>query len=104
MYSVGIVLEKKSIQFVIDGETITDNGLIAVSFSEYFSNIGGRLANKVPRNNKEDYFQYLNSDVENFPGTFTFSSITLNHEGAVILFLFDCAILIIHLEMNLGVG
>ena len=47
---------KKSMQFVIDGEIFTDERIIGKSFNEYFSNIGERLANKIPRNNEEDYF------------------------------------------------
>ena len=53
---------------------MTDDRIIAKSFNKYFSNIGERLANKILRNNGEDYFQYLNSDVDNFPGTFSHSS------------------------------
>ena len=48
---------KKSMQLVIDAEIITDDRIITESFNEYYSNIGGRLANKFPRNNEEDYFQ-----------------------------------------------
>ena len=43
-----------------------------------------KLVNKIPRNNEKDYFQYLISDVDNFPGTFTFSSVTVDHVGVVI--------------------
>ena len=52
---------KKSMLFVIDGVIITDDRIIAESFNGYFSNIGGKLANKIPRSNEEHYFQYVNS-------------------------------------------
>ena len=67
-------------QFVIDGK----NRLIAESFEEYFSNMGERLANKIPRNNEEDYFQYLDRDLDHFSGSFTFSSVTHDRVGAVV--------------------
>ena len=50
---------RKSNQFLIDEEIVTDDRLIVESFNEYFSNIGGRLANYIPSINEEDYFQYI---------------------------------------------
>ena len=46
---------RKSNQFLIDEEIVTDDRLIVESFNEYFSNIGGRLANYIPSINKYQF-------------------------------------------------
>ena len=51
---------------ITDHITVTENHglthdrdpIMAESVNEYFSNIGGRLANEIPRNNEKDYLQY----------------------------------------------